>query len=411
MKRHHALLPAFMLALLLPAAALCSDTADYPLHYRVTFDPETDSATVSIELPQHDGLVKEIDFKLDTALHSELEANGELTVNDGRAVWIPPEEEARLTLRARITQQRDEDEYDALMTDDWAIFRGDDLVPPARVTTTPGAESRARLTFSLPDHWTSVTTGWEKLDAREFRIENPERRFSRPTGWMIAGRLGTRIDRLGDTLVAVSAPRGSELRRMDVLTFLNVVWPELEKAFGDTPPVLAIIGHGDPMWRGGLSGPNSLFLHADRPLVSENGTSALVHELMHVITRIDSRDDHDWIPEGLAEFYSFELLHRAGAMTDRRRERILEDLADWGEGVETLIMPHSSGATTARAVMLFEAMDREIRSESDGKHSLDDVVKALIPIRQVTLEDLRTATTGLIGKSPESLDDGILSAE
>lgn len=405
------MLPAFMLTLLLPAIALCSDTLDYPLHYRVALDPDTDSATVSIELAQHEGLVKEIDFELDTALHSELEANGELTVEDGRAVWIPPAKDARLTLRARITQERDEDEYDALMTDDWAIFRGDDLVPPARVTTTRGAESRAQLTFSLPDHWTSVTTGWEKLDDREFRVENPERRFSRPTGWMIAGRLGTRVDRLGDTFIAVSAPRGSELRRMDVLTFLNVVWPELEKAFGETPPVLAIIGHGDPMWRGGLSGPNSLFLHADRPLVSENGTSALVHELMHVVTRIDSHDDHDWIPEGLAEFYSFELLHRAGAMTDRRRQRILEDLADWGQDVDTLITPSSYSTTTARAVILFEELDREIREQSGGEYSLDDVVKALIPLRHVTLEDLLTVVTDLTDKTPRTLQSSLLSGK
>ena len=44
-------------------------------------------------------------------------------------------------------------------------------------------------------------------------------------------------------------------------------------------PRLLIVSAGDPMWRGGLSGPSSMFLHSDRPLISENRTSTLLHEL------------------------------------------------------------------------------------------------------------------------------------
>lgn len=398
----------FLPLVLLAASSQAADLPEYPLHYRITLQPETDSATVSIEL-SHDGLIKEIDFNLDAELHSDIEANGELTVADGRALWVPPAEDARLTFTARITRQRGEGAYDALMTDDWAIFRGDNLVPAARVSARQKAKANARLSFTLPDHWTSVTTGWEKIDDREFRIDNPERRFARPTGWMIAGRLGTRVEQFGDTFVAVSAPRGSTLRRMDILTFLTLVWPELEKAFGSTPPELAIIGHGDPMWRGGLSGPNSLFLHADRPLVSENGTSPLVHELSHVVTRITNRGEHDWITEGLAEFYSIELLYRAGAMTAQRRERTLDGLATRGEAVETLLTERSSGAITARAVVLFDALDQEIRQSTGDKHSLDDVVQALMPIRQVALEDLRRVVSELIDQASETLQSPLLS--
>ena len=398
------LLPLVLLA----ASSQASDAPEYPLHYRITLQPDTDSATVSIEL-SHDGLIREIDFNLDSELHSDIEANGELTVADGRALWIPPTEDARLTLTARISRQRGEGAYDALMTDDWAIFRGDNLVPPARVSARQQAKANARLSFSLPDHWTSVTTGWEKIDDREFRIDNPERRFARPTGWMIAGRLGTRVEQLGNTSISVSAPRGSELRRMDILTFLAVVWPELEKAFGYTPPELAIIGHGDPMWRGGLSGPNSLFLHAERPLVSENGTSPLVHELSHVVTRITNRGEHDWITEGLAEFYSIELLYRAGAMTAERRERTLNGLASRGEEVESLLTTRSSGAITARAVVLFDALDQEIRQKTEDEHNLDDVVQALMPIRRVSLDNLRSAVSELIGQESEALQSPLLS--
>lgn len=399
----------FLLAFL-PFMALADDSPTYPLHYQISFDPEADSAQVVIEL-DHGGLVRELDFNLNPELHSNIQANGKLELKNGRAIWHPPKNGARLTLDAKISQMRDDDSYDALMTEDWAIFRGDDLVPAARTRTAQKAEARARLSFELPENWTSVSTGWERIEGTEFAIDNPERRFSRPTGWMIAGRLGTRTDQLGNTRIAVSAPKGSDLRRMDVLTFLSVVWPELEAAFGTSPPYLTIVGHGDPMWRGGLSGPNSLFLHADRPMVSENGTSSLVHELVHVATRIDGKRNHDWITEGIAEFYSFELLHRAGAMSAERRERVLEGLEEWGQDVETLIKRNSTGATSARAVLLFDELDRELRASTEGDKSLDDVVRELIEIRTVSLEDLRRVSEEIAGKPLKALEQKVLKAQ
>lgn len=390
------------LFLLLTSLATYAANPSYPLHYRVTLDPEKDRAEVVIE-SDHKGLLKVLDFNINPERHTDIQANGELELKDGRAVWHPPERKARLTLSAKISHQRDPGEYDALITDDWAIFRGDDLVPPARIVTAPGARSRARLTFVLPEHWTSVYTGWDKLDKRSFAVEDPERRFSRPTGWMIAGRLGSRLDKLGGTHVVVAAPRGSGFRRMDVLTFMAIVWPQMEAAFGEVPPKLALIGHGEPMWRGGLSASNSLFMHADRPLVSENGTSSLVHELVHLVTRVYGRENHDWISEGLAEFYSFELLHRAGAMTDSRRQRVLEDLNEWGEDVDSLIEPNSSGATTARAVLVFEALDRELRATSGGQRNLDHLVRELMTLGKVSLEDLRQLADELAGKPMNSL--------
>lgn len=401
------MIKSVLLLAFLPFLALADDTPTYPMHYKVSFDPEADQAHVVIEL-DHGGLVREIDFNIDPERHTDIQANGKLELKKGRAIWQPPEEDARMSFSAKISHKRDDDSYDALMTEDWAIFRGDDLVPAARVRTTQGAESRARLSFELPEHWTSVSTGWERIEGSEFAIDNPERHFSRPTGWMIAGRLGTRTDQLGNTKIVVSAPKGSDLRRMDVLTFLNVVWPELETAFGTSPPFLTIVGHNDPMWRGGLSGPNSLFLHASRPLVSENGTSSLVHELVHVITRISGKRNHDWIVEGLAEFYSFELLHRAGAMSDGRRDRVLASLDDWSQDVETLIKRSSTGATTARAVLLFDELDRELKDATEGDKSLDDVVRELIEIREVSLEDLRRVSEEIAGRPLKALDQKIL---
>ncbi|WP_341936689.1 hypothetical protein [Marinimicrobium sp. C2-29] len=399
----HAL--AFLALLALPS--LADDKPVYRLDYHVTLNPDEDRAEVVIE-SENNGMLKRLNFDIGSGRYSNIEANGELEVKDDRAIWHPPEKDARLTLHAKITHQRRSDGYDARMTGDWAIFRGDDVVPAARVRTRPGARAEAYLTFTLPEHWSSVSTGWKKLKDRHFRIDNPERRFDRPTGWMIAGKLGTRREKLGDTRLAVSAPRGSDLRRMDIVTLATIVWPEMEKAFGATPPKIAIIGHGDPMWRGGLSGPNAMYLHADRPMVSENGTSTLIHELVHVVTRISGKGNHDWIDEGLAEFYAVELMFRAGAMTESRRERVMEGLADWGDEVDTLIKRRSNGATTARAVVLFDQLDREIREATKGECSLDDLTRELIERRDVDLEDLREVAESILGRPAKALESELL---
>lgn len=404
------LLYLFACLWMLSSASARAENEVYDLRYLAELHPEKQAAKVTISIDDA-RLLRELDFNLDPEFHSDVEANGKLTVEDGRARWVPPAKDARLTLWSRITHEREEDEFDALMTPDWAVFRGDDLVPAAAVRTESGAKARATLQFTLPKGWTSVDTGWEKIDDTTFRIDNPDRRFDRPTGWMIAGKLGIRRDQLGKTEVAVAAPRGSALHRMDVLTFMNVVWPEMQAAFQQTPPKLLIVGAGNPMWRGGLSASNSLFLHADRPLVSENGTSSLVHELVHMVTSIHGTRNHDWIAEGLTEFYSVELLHRAGGMTNERRAKVFEDLAEWGDEVDTLIKRRSTGATTAQAAVLFDALDREIRKATDGESNIDHLTRELIERHKVSLEDVNEVFKDLTGKSSEVLQSPLLERQ
>lgn len=166
------------------------------------------------------------------------------------------------------------------------------------------------------------------------------------------------------------------------------------------------------MWRGGLSASNSLFLHADRPLVSENGTSPLLHELTHMVTRISgvatATTNDDWIAEGLAEFYSFELLYRANGMTKARRNTIIKNLAKWGADVKHLRQSKSTGPITARAVVLLDELDKEIRARSNKKHTIDDVTRDLMKTRKVSLDDLRKSVEKLIGKNIETLKSPLL---
>ena len=85
----------------------------------------------------------------------------------------------------------------------------------------------------------------------------------------------------------------------------------------------------------------------------------------------------DWIVEGLAEFYSLEVLHRSGSLSSERYEAAHRKLARWAEEAGSLDVDRSHGPITAKAVVKLRAIDREIREQSKGRRSLDDVVRAL----------------------------------
>ena len=158
------------------------------------------------------------------------------------------------------------------------------------------------------------------------------------------------------------------------------------------------------MWRGGLSAPQSIYVHADRPLISENGTSTLVHEWMHVSLGLSARQGYDWIVEGLAEYYSLELLRRSGTITERRFDRAMAKMNEWSKEAETLCAASSSGATTALAVRLMHALDREIRAKSAGSQSLDDVVYSLVAAGEtLDLDQLRRSAAAAAGADPDAL--------
>lgn len=397
------------LLLLAAATAGAQDARPFDLEYVVTLRQATRDALVEVRVGGG-GAVKRLRFDLKAGRQSDPTADGSLVEKDGAWTWEPPSRGGTLRLVATIDHERRGNGYDAYFGRRWAVFRGDDLVPAFRARLARGAASRATLRFVLPAGWDNAETGWKHgPDRQHFLVDNPERRFDRPVGWMIVGDLGTRREQLGPTEFAVAAPKGAGLHRMDVLTFVTFVWPEFENAFGRLPPKVALMGAGEPMWRGGLSAPNSLFLHAERPLVSENATSTLLHELVHVATRIrGQRREDDWIAEGLAEFYAIELLHRAGGMTDARREAVRADLRDWSRDVKTLLARRSSGATTARAALLFEELDAEIRRASGGKRKLDDVVRGLVRRRDVSLAELRAAAEKAAGGPVKTLESPLL---
>ncbi|HWR80528.1 MAG TPA: hypothetical protein VN303_10060 [Pseudomonas sp.] len=392
------------------APAIAAKRQSVDLDYQVRFLPESGEAAVTIRLEQSDAVISLLFDLGSKGYYSDFKGTGTLSEEGNTLLWKPGKGKAEgaLSYRVKVDHPRANDRFDARMTSDWALLRGDDLIPSAHLVQEDMFNLVARLQFELPPGWKSVETGWPRVGKNTFRINNVSRKLDRPTGWIIAGKIASRRDQLGDSNVSVAAPIGEGMQRMSVMTLLSFVWPHAAEAFQRQPSKLLIVGANDPMWRGGLSAPNSFFMHAARPLVSENGTSSLVHELVHVFTRIRDTDNSDWISEGIAEFYAIELVKRAGGMSDYRYQAVRSRLLKWSKPVKTLRGSSSSGPMTARAVLLLQDLDQEIRKQTNNQRSLDDVTRGLMRLEKASTKDFIEICENILGRSSAVLDTRLL---
>jgi hypothetical protein len=372
---------------------------EYEVHYTITPAPAASIVHVELRLKQARALLRELSFTADKGI-KDIKADGQVIEHGDRITWHPPATGGALAWQATVSSQRGKGQFDALLSTDWGIFRMEDVIPRARTRTLKGAVSRTSFDFSLPPGWSAVTE-YTSIDT-PIAVDRSERRFDQPTGWIAVGDLGVRRETIAGTRVAIAAPRGEDMRRMDMLALLNWTLPELAEILPDALPRLTIVGAGDPMWRGGLSAPASFFLHAGRPLISENATSALLHEVMHTALGVTPRAGYDWIVEGLAEYYSIELLRRGRAITADRASTAMRRQHEWAEQAETLCADASTAARTALAVTVFAALDRELSAATDGEAGLDDLLPALVR-QDVDLAVLTALASDLMGAPPDVL--------
>ncbi len=389
--------------LLASAAALPATSRDYDVTYRVELEPGSGMAHVTLSLAG-DRLPSRLTFTIEPQRHLAFVSAARLDVNRNTVTWYPERGKATLAFDFRVDRMLASGSYDSRMTADWAVFRGDRMIPPVSVRAGRALNARTTLEFALPADW-SVVTPFPETRPGHFRIDQADRRFDRPGGWMLAGRIGSRQESIAGISTTVGAPVGDDARRQDTLAFLNWNLPQLLRVFPDFPRRLLVVLAGDPLFRGGLSGPASLFLHADRPLVSENRTSTLLHELTHVAMGIRGDEESDWIVEGFAEYYSLEILRRSGGIGERRHAEAIARQGSWGSRAPNLFEKNSAGPVTARAVTVLAAADAEIRAATGNKSSLDEVARELARQRgTVSLELLQSLAAKTAGHPLAALD-------
>lgn len=401
--------------LLLTVSCSATDTPSeaefsvYSLSYRVIPLPAQSQFQVELTLRQSRPLLREMRMQVSSDFFSKFTGDGSVSTQDGELVWNPPEKGGVLSWMVQANRMKAGDRYDAYMNDTWALFRASDIIPPAHTRTAKGATSKTSLSFALPSAWSSVTQYQGRNN--QYHIDNPKRRFDRPTGWILLGQIGVRTEKIAGVQVKIAAPKNHGTRRMDMLALLSWTLPEANRLFPGLPARLTIFSANGPMWRGGLSAPSSLYLHASLPLISENGTSTLMHEVVHIGMRASAADNADWIIEGLAEFYGLQLLLRSGTITEKRYGRALTSLESWSKEAHSLCSKSSSGATTAKSTVLMHDLDLEIRAGSDQIHSLDDVMNALSDLGQkISIADFVNEVAAVLPTGSAVLDDAELSS-
>jgi hypothetical protein len=392
-----------------PPAPTGSDLV-YGLDYQAKFLPENGIVEMTLTVNQSRHLLRRVRFKFDPARYSDFSGDGEILVDGNEVSWRPPVHGGVLTYSMVLNHRRKSGGFDSLMEGDWAIFRGDDLLPTARITARKGSSSRARLQLSGPENWSFISAYPDDKQDPGWSVVNwPDRKFDRPVGWMAAGWLGVRRGTIAGVKVAVAGPIKQGVRHMDILAFLRWNLPVLVEIFPGFPKRLLVVSAGDPMWRGGLSGPRSLYLHADRPLISSNGTSTLLHELVHVAQGYRAAKNEDWIVEAIAEYYTLEIMQRSGTLSNSHTEQGFEKLEQWAGQVDSLEAKSSAGPRTAKGVTVMRDLDTELRLRTKDKRSLDDVARQLArdgqPVSIVRLREVSAELAGapLDAISPEKI--------
>lgn len=396
--------------LLLPLVACAErdsapDIKQYSAHFSAELLPAENIARARLQITQTSSELRELNLFAPPARFENFSADGEISRSGDRLRWQVPAGGGSLTYSARIDHQR-AGSFDARLTRHWAIFRLGDLFPPARARTVKGAVSVSTVSLQAPEGW-SIETRYGPAP-QQMSISNDRRRFDRPTGWAVAGKLGTRRDTIASRRVTISAPVNSGFRRQDTLAFVRWTLPELVHVFPGFPPRLLITGATDEMWRGGLSGPGSIYLHPSRPLISENATSTLLHELVHISMPSPPAAGDDWIVEGLAEYYSLQILRRSGGISEQRLTGAFDSLQKWVAREGGRLADPSTGADTARAVLLFRDLDAQL-ADADG--SLDTVARSLAEDERPNRARLQELIEAALGEPSAILETALTDAD
>ncbi|MEZ5565841.1 MAG: hypothetical protein R3F24_10125 [Gammaproteobacteria bacterium] len=346
---------------------------------------------------------------LDSNRVQDVAGDGHITTDAKGVHWVPPVAGGTLRYNAKLSHRRkagDDHSYDAWVGERFALFRGDRAFPIRSWRRARGSTLKGELSVARPKDW-SLVTPYLPDGLGRMMIRNPGKRLPRPVGWIIAGDIGTRRDVFEGIEFTVSAPRGIRMERIAMLGILRWTLPQLVPALqGSRPPrYINIVAAGDPMWLGALSAPNSIYVNSARPLISENGTSTIVHEMMHVLLRdLKTPRDQDWIVEGLAEYLSLRALKDSGTISAQRYDSAIAGFRRWGASVKSLRTESASGPITARAVTIFHDLDIELRAASGDKTPLIAVVRdLLLSGKPANLATFRASARAVIGKPARTL--------
>lgn len=329
--------------------------------------------------------IYEISLRFRSERPLDVQATGTLIKDGEHFLWRPQGPYAQLSYRMATNARRlgSQQRFDSYLAPRWLVSRARHLFPLVRVQyrapydTADGLRklsSRGFLAFQMPRGWKCVAA-YPGHGQNSFELRG-SRSFLTPRGWFACGDLYSEAREIGGVrieLAQVETAAGID----DALTFLEATFPLLQRLFGSRTDRILIVRAPDPMWHGGISGENSVFLHAMRPVRDRDKTSPYLHELFHVLQPFKPAADADWFVEGLAEYYSLEIQRRAGLLEEQTFFKALRSFERYGLWNVDLRTQHDNAATNNSAPLILYALDQRIQRLTAGKARLDDVVHRL----------------------------------
>lgn len=325
--------------------------------------------------------IERIRLRFDPNRFDDFTGSGTIERRRGEILWSPGGPYAELSYVAHVDHRRAVGKgYDSYAGDGWILSRTTGFFPRSSVLFRPEIEahpeSRARLVLRLPPGWESATV-LTPAGSNRYVVETRHQRLDHPRGWLLVGRLRRFDSVIAGTSLTIALAPGVTMQTDPMVQLLQHALPAMATLFDRTLPRLLIVLGPDPMWRGGLSGEESFYMHGDRPLRSPDRTSPYLHELFHVAAPFRPHADAHWVTEGLAEYYSIELPRRTGILSEASYQRALALFAEHGVWGRDFTQTTAPALRNNSAPLLMHVLDQRIRAATGAERGLDAVVTSL----------------------------------
>lgn len=307
-----------------------------------------------------------------------------LRLSDGGFSFEVDSDEEAFAYDMRVTEPAFRPgEYLAYAGPDFALFKAESLQLTFRYSYYDAVPfvNETTVRFDLPAGWRSAAP-WERIGADAYRLADDS---VQPRGYVVAGRI------LHEESRAVGGKTLQYVRLGEPGAYEDGMWSYIEKA---TPYYGAVYGDGvgdrvllvnapDPMFRGGLGGTDSFFVHERVDL------RTVAHEYAHVyqlFATIETPPGSSlWLHEGDAEYHSALSLAAAGVWTPSEVDLFLDEaqrdrrdaalaaarLPDAGYGNDLERFAYRKGSVVLRA------LDETLRRDTDGEVGLPHVLQRL----------------------------------
>jgi len=353
----------------------------YSVQYTIDIDTKSPArARVRWQLAGIDE-IERIRFRFDPSRFEGFAGSGTFERRRDELLWTPGGPYAELRYTARLDHRRAAGKgYDSYAGEGWILSRTTAFFPRSaalfRRDVEPSPESRARLALRLPSAWDSATVF--PLEApQRYIVETPHQRLDHPRGWLLLGHMQRTDVLIGKTALTIARTPGVTRKVEPIARLMTQALPLVTTLFDRPLPRLLIVIGSDPMWRGGLSGEESFYMHDRRPIRTRDHTSPYLHELFHVAAPFRPHADAHWVTEGLAEYYSIELQRRMGRLSAARFQRALELFAEHGVWHRDFTRTAASALRNNSAPLVMYVLDQRIRAATGGQRGLDAVVTSL----------------------------------